>query len=189
LLGFTRLNSLFIAFYTLPSKLRFVKILNVTAPYIDPFAYCELVMDVCPVGLPDAAVDMVGATSSPMAGPAGTNVDPVGTIFSTQLNFTVESATGLGEIHVDVIEDSNQVSAGGASFVNEGFEPGQYTASFSVDTRYIPPTPVNEFPPYWYPGTYTVTYRFCQSMCGSAYEESYPIYFGNASVVINVTEH
>ena len=166
----------------------FIEILNVTMPYIDPFAYCELVMDVCPVGLPDAAANMVSASSEPLAGPAGTNVNPEGTVFNTQLDFTVTSATGLGEIRVDVVEDSNGVSMGGASFVNEGFAPGDYTASYTIDTQYIPPTPVDEFPPYWYPGNYTVVYKYCQSACSSPYEESYPMYFGNASVVFNVTK-
>jgi len=146
-------------------------------------------MDVCPVGLPDAAVDMVGATCSPLEGPAGTNVNHEGTVFDTQLDFTVENATGLGEIRVDVYEVSNGVYVTGASYVNEGFEPGDYTASFSVDTKYIPPTPVDEDPPYWYPGNYSVVYKFCQSMCGSAYPESFPMDFGNATVMFNVTKY
>jgi len=157
-------------------------------PYIDPFAYCELVMDVCPPGLENASATLVGATSTPASGSPGNSVNPQGTVFSTQLELDVESATGLGEVRVNLVEDSNGVAYGGASLVNEGLEPGTYTVDFTVDTSYVVPSPANDYAPQeFYPGTYTVTFSFCQSFCGSAYEESFPIYFGDASTILNVT--
>lgn len=160
----------------------FMVALNVTAGYIDPFAYCELKMGVCPVGQPNAAVALKESVSTPMSG-------PIGTQFASELHLDVTSPTGLGEVHVYVTQDSNGVSMGGASIpLYDGLDIGTYVIDFALDTTQYKPNPVNEDPPMWYPGTYTIEYIFCQSMCGSKYPESYPIDFGTSKVVITLTE-
>ena len=161
----------------------FMEVLNVTMPYIDPFAYCENVMEVCPKGNPDASATLAKATSTPSSGPAGT-------VFVTNMQLEVTEPLGLSEIHVYVTEASNGVSMNGASiFQYGGLAVGSYNIEFDIDTRVIPPTPVDEFPDNYYPGDYNVEFRMCQSMCGSPYEQSYPIDFGSSKVTFTVTSN
>ena len=104
------------------------------------------------------------------------------------MHLEVAEPLGLSEIHV-YVESASGTSMNGASiFQYGGLDAGSYTIGFNIDTKTIPPTPVDEFPENYNPGDYTVEYRMCQSMCGSPYEESYPIDFGSAKVIFTVTE-
>jgi hypothetical protein len=162
----------------------FMVALNKTAGYLDPFAYCELEMGVCPIGLPDADVNLTESVSSPTEGPANT-------VFNTELYLDVLSPIGLGEVHVYVTEDSNGVSMddGASIYLYDGLDIGTYVINFTLDTTPDIPSPSNNFmPQIYYPGTYTIEFHLCQSMCGSKYPESYPKDFGSSKVQITITE-
>jgi len=161
----------------------FMVALNKTALYIDPFAYCELEMGSCPVGLEDGALALTDAVSTPTEGPATT-------VFSTELHIDVTSPIGLGEVHVFVTQDSNGVSMddGASIFLYDGLDVGSYVIDFTLDTTPDKPSPSNNFMPQeYYPGTYTIEFHVCQSMCSSAYPESYPKDFGSSKIQITVT--
>ena len=127
---------------------------------LDPIYYCELVK-ACPAGRDDASISVDNVVVTPATGPKGTP-------FKMEVQFTAVNATGVGEIEIELKTPSGH-SAGGQSFLNTGFAPGQYKS----DVTFTPKDDYTKSPPLvWQPGTYTYAFRVCQGECGSKHPHS-----------------
>jgi len=134
----------------------FITALNHTD--LDPFYFCEEV-DVCAKGSPGAAANIVQVEAAPTSGPAGT-------VFALEVDFTVENATGVGEIRLAVKGPvDTQVGQG---FPVMGYAAGNFGAKISLDTT----STGGQQPVTWSPGFYTYTFELCQGECGSKHPGS-----------------
>eukprot|EP00013_Stygamoeba_regulata_P021615 CAMPEP_0177649966 /NCGR_PEP_ID=MMETSP0447-20121125/11678_1 /TAXON_ID=0 /ORGANISM="Stygamoeba regulata, Strain BSH-02190019" /LENGTH=255 /DNA_ID=CAMNT_0019152779 /DNA_START=61 /DNA_END=825 /DNA_ORIENTATION=- len=130
----------------------FVKIIQDVDP--DPVFICEEVK-MCPVD-DNGAASIDSLSPSPASG-------PVSTKFQLELVFTVQNHTGTTTIQVDVQPPSGQ--SFGASSLQAGINPGQYTVDFDVDTSQGSDS--SDEGPSYPPGVYKVTAQVCAGTCGS----------------------
>jgi hypothetical protein len=122
---------------------------------LDPIWMC-MEMKVCPVhdGGEASIADLI---VHPASGPRGTK-------FEIGIGIDVTKQTGTGQIFLEVDCPMGMPLQG--ADLTEGFEPGQYSAVFNIDS-----SKTSQFDEF-IPGTYNVTAAVCYGECGSTHSHS-----------------
>lgn len=141
----------------------FTKALNHTD--LDPIYFCEI-LDACPAGRDDAALQILSVVAQPTSIAKGDTVE-----LSVQVNVT--NASGVGEfglaVHGPVTSPVSQTF-----LLAKGIPVGQQTLAVKLtvqdDNSGNPPV-------VWNPGSYQFTFEVCQGECHSKHPHSK--YFGS----------
>ena len=97
-------------------------------------------------------------------------VGPVGETITGTAEFNVYNRTGTGEVQVGILYPDGAEDFAG--FLNTGYEPGNYTFSFTLSTENHPDK-TSDTTPTFIPGKYHINLSFCEGECGSKHPWSH----------------
>ena len=126
------------------------------------YRYCELVL-LCPIhNCEGQCIEITSFTIAPHSG-------HIGTTFTGTALIQVFNQTGTGETQIELVYPDGETDFSGE--INTGYEPGNYTFSFTLATQNHPDKTSDDTPVFT-AGKYHINLSFCEGMCNATHPDS-----------------